>query len=177
MRAPRRPVFLIGLPACGKTTLGRAVAARRPDIAFADLDAEVEKAEGMSVASIFGVRGEEAFRRAESRALRTLCGRGDVLVACGGGTPCHGDNMDAMLAAGTVVLLDASRERLLRRLAEASPGQRPMFADGDAGAVLDALAGRRADSYRRAHATFDSTYLDTEAEVEATAGKFIDRFL
>lgn len=172
-----KPIFLIGLPACGKSTLGRAVAQRCEGVTFVDLDAEVEKAAGMSVAQIFARFGEKAFRDAETRALEALCSQKNIIVACGGGTPCRLHNMDMMLGCGEVVLLEARRVRLLQRLAQAPPGKRPMFAGADAAAVLDELESKRSAHYRRAHRRFESSLLDTESEIEQTARLFISLYL
>ena len=115
------------MPGCGKSTLARALAAAGLcDVA--DLDTAVERRAGMSVARIMATLGEPAFRRMEAEALAEVTeGAGGTLplvVSTGGGVPCHGDNMDRMLAAGTVVWLQSGAERTVQRLAEA-PGPRP----------------------------------------------------
>ncbi|MDE6310307.1 MAG: shikimate kinase [Muribaculaceae bacterium] len=184
----RRPVvFLIGLPACGKTTLGQALArlsTPETPISFTDLDSAVEAGEGISISRIFAEMGEPYFRHAESRVLRLVAetpGRGPLIVACGGGTPCNEENIAYMLERGHVVELQASREATLRRLLEAPPEQRPLVSrvHGDPdllGRELDALAQRRAPWYGRAHSTFDSTRLETPRQVASTCREFIRRF-
>lgn len=170
-----RLIFLIGFPGSGKSTLGRALAARMPGVPFIDLDEATERILGMTAAEAFSALGPDAFRRAESEALRRLCAGATGIVACGGGTPCFGNNMDMMLAAGTVVRLTASRQRLLRRLEEAD-GQRPLLA-GLHGEALEAKVNEmmceREPFYARAHLTFDATYLETEAEVARTCRRFL----
>lgn len=165
--------------AAGKTTLGRAVA-EAAAIPFFDLDAEVERMAGMPVGDIFARLGEQAFRDMEARTLERVaasCGR--VVVACGGGTPCRPASMDLMLRAGTVVWLQADENRVLRRLREA-PGQRPRIdavADSSLAAFVRAEGARRAPFYSRAPHTFDSTRLDTPAEVADTVRLFVQTFL
>lgn len=180
-------MYLIGLPACGKSTLGNALSrlsTPKAPITFTDLDAAIEVGEGMSISRIFDDFGEDHFRRLESRKLRevseTAC-TGLHIIACGGGTPCSEENIAYMLARGHVVELRASREATLRRLLEAPREQRPLVSKvhGNAellGAELDALAARRAPWYGRAHATFDSTLLETPAQVARTCGEFMRRF-
>ena len=90
----------------GKTTLGRAIPQRMRErglapLEFADLDDEVEKAAGMTVAEIFRTCGEEGFRRLESETLKALARRGGMIIACGGGTPCRPENMERMVVEGT----------------------------------------------------------------------------
>ena len=105
-----QPVFLIGFMGAGKTTLGRALSgsnafpgAARLD--YVDLDELIERHEGLSVREIFRTRGEAAFRSLESRMLREAACRNDVIIGCGGGTPCHSGNMEWMNAHGVTVLL------------------------------------------------------------------------
>lgn len=176
------PIFLIGFMASGKTTLGRALAERLPGRPFVDLDAYVEELEGLTVAELFATRGEAGFRAAESRALARVAGAPDAIVACGGGTPCRRENMDLMLASGTVVWLRASEEATMRRLLEAPAGQRPKIEKyrTDPEALLARvreLTEARREHYARAHAEFDSDRLESEAEIEATAALFISRFI
>ena len=195
-------VYLIGLPACGKTTLGQALPRQMAKeglvpARFIDLDEAIENDECASVAEIFAAKGEAYFRRAESAMLRRLTAEADsatapLVIACGGGTPCHADNMermnchdgniDYMLANGLVVELRTDRATTLRRLLEAPPGQRPLVAKAHGrpealDAELDALEEHRSPVYSRAHAVFDSTRLETAHEVEASAAEFIGRFL
>lgn len=173
-----RPIFLIGFMAAGKTTLGRrlAVALGRR---FVDTDAAVEAAAGMTVRQIFDTAGEEVFRRMEREALLRAVVNGAV-VACGGGTPCHADNMDFMLSRGLVVELKASMETTLRRLREA-PGKRPLV-----DVLLDqpdalktkvvAMQVARRPFYSRAHAVFASDLLETAAEIDSSVENFIATF-
>ena len=89
------PIFLVGYMATGKTTLGRALQAAA-GVEFVDLDSVVEQRAGMCVSEIFGRLGEAEFRRLESEALDLMLSRRTgrrLVVACGGGTPCHGNNI------------------------------------------------------------------------------------
>lgn len=87
------PIFIIGMPASGKTTFGRALA-RRLGREFIDLDFCITQRFRASVAEIFARDGEEAFRRREAAMLREVGEMEDVVVACGGGTPCFSSNME-----------------------------------------------------------------------------------
>ncbi|MDE6278183.1 MAG: shikimate kinase [Muribaculaceae bacterium] len=183
MSRQRRIIFLIGLPACGKTTLGNALAASAATdcpITFADLDHEIEAREGISVSQIFNLRGEPYFRALESSTLRLIAdtpGHSPLVIACGGGTPCSEDNIAFMLSRGLVVELRASRQATIRRLLEAPPKQRPLVAKVHGSPDLlareiEALDIRRRPWYARAHASFDSTRLETPGEVADTCARF-----
>ena len=119
-------IYLIGYMASGKTTIGNTLAGLL-HIAFTDLDALIEATEGCSVADIFQQRGEAYFRRAEQAALQQTFKMDDVLVACGGGTPCFENNMAAMNAHGLTVWLNTRLETIYERLLKAR-NQRPLLA-------------------------------------------------
>jgi len=162
----------------GKTTLGRALA-RRLGRVFIDLDDYVADRAGMPVSEIFSRHGEVEFRRLERLSLGELAGRADApVVACGGGTPCYGDNIDRMNALGDTVLLQCARPRLLRRLREGRAA-RPLIADMDDAGLerfADSHERSRRPCYERARHRFDSTYLETEDEIRDTVSRFITQF-
>ena len=114
---PRTPIFLIGYMGTGKSTLGRAVA-RRGDIRFIALDHYIEGRFHRSVSQLFEERGEDGFRKVEQAMLHEVGEFEDVIIACGGGTPCFFDNMDYMNSRGLTVLLEAPLPCLCRRLWE-----------------------------------------------------------
>ena len=106
-----KAIFLIGYMGSGKSTLGKALA-QRCDIRFIDLDDYIEERAGKKIREIFAEDGEAAFRDLERRMLLEVSDMDNVLVACGGGTPCFGDNMELMNSRGITVLLQTSHERL-----------------------------------------------------------------
>ncbi|MCM1033556.1 MAG: shikimate kinase [Odoribacter sp.] len=178
-------LFLIGLPACGKSTLGHAVK-ETEQVTFIDLDNTIEEHERLTIPQIFDTLGEEYFRRCETVILSELCATysshdncNPVIIACGGGTPCNPGAMDLMLASGHVIWLQASRERLLKRL-YSEQLKRPRTAGLSPREIeeyLDATAEIRLDAYKRASSTFDSTFLDTSDEVKSTVSQFITKYL
>jgi shikimate kinase len=119
-----RHVLLIGSMCAGKTTVGRVLAGRmqRP---FVDLDRVIEQRVG-PITPFFQREGEEAFRREESTVLDELLAGVPSVIATGGGTPCMGNNLQRMKAAGTVVWLDVPMEALMPRI-ERAGGDRPLL--------------------------------------------------
>jgi shikimate kinase len=121
-------IFLIGMPAAGKSYLAEEVA-HTYNIGLIDLDVYIEQREQTSVADLFSTRGETGFREAEHEALKEII-QNDAeytVVACGGGTPCHHNNMFMMQQGGVVVYLQAPIELLLARL-QADSKMRPLLA-------------------------------------------------
>lgn len=173
---PGTPLYLIGFMACGKTTLGEALTSRMPGHRFVDLDEAVEAMAHKTIPEIFEHDGEAAFRALESEALRKFSEPG-AIIACGGGTPCQGDNMDFMLTTGTVVWLVADDDVTIRRLRLAR-GQRPLvdklLDDSDAlRQHIAALKAKREPHYSRAHLTFDSNRLEDEEQIADSVEKFM----
>jgi len=99
----------------GKTSLGKKLA-RKLNIAFVDLDAEITKIENRSITEIFREVGEEGFREIEKKILADWLNNDNYLMACGGGTPCYSDNIEQMNAVGTTLYLDLPEAILLNRL-------------------------------------------------------------
>lgn len=172
-----RPVFLVGYMGSGKSTLGRAVS-RIAGIPFIDLDLYIEGRYHRSVRELFAERGEDGFRLIERNMLREVADFEDVIVACGGGTPCFFDNMDYMNSNGTTVFLDTPVQLLFSRLKRGRL-KRPLIAsknDSELLAFIQQALKARLPHYRKARETFSSELLENEIEIELSARRFIKQF-
>jgi shikimate kinase len=130
-------LYLIGMPGAGKTTLGRALATAF-ELPFRDLDEEIVRAEGRSVANIFLTEGEAYFRQREATVLRELVAQHPRLVlATGGGTPCFHDNLRVLLETGLTLYLAVAVPELVQRLQHAAQA-RPLLAQLPDPAALEA---------------------------------------
>ena len=165
--------------ASGNSTLASDLA-RESTLPIVDHDETVEAVAGVSIPEIFRMQGEEVFRSFEASALRRVAEPGAV-IACGGGTPCFGDNLDFMLSAGAVVCLRASVDTIMRRLLEAPQGKRPLidaYRDGT-GALRERIVhmlAAREPYYSRAHADFDANRLDTADQIADSIALFRHQF-
>lgn len=172
-----QPIFLIGYMGSGKSTVGRHVAALT-GMQFIDLDSYIENRYRATVRELFARYGEDGFRTREQAMLHEAGEFEDVIVACGGGTPCFFDNMEWMNAHGTTVLLDVSIDRLHERLLRGRH-KRPLIADKTDEElrefIVEALAARM-PHYTKAALRFKAENLDNEQEKEVTAREFA-RFL
>lgn len=99
----------------GKTTVGK-VLAKDLGLQFYDLDWYVEGRMHKTVPQIFAEKGEEGFRTVERNMLHEVAEFEDVVISCGGGTPCFFDNMDYMNLQGDTVYLQATPEVLYSHL-------------------------------------------------------------
>lgn len=99
-------IILIGMPGCGKTTVGRLVA-EKLGRNFVDIDAEIEQATSMSIPDIFKERGESGFREIESKITANICGRmGGRVIATGGGVVTVPENIPVIRRNSTVFLIE-----------------------------------------------------------------------
>lgn len=118
-------IFLIGYMGAGKTTIGK-VLAREMNLDFYDLDWYIEDRFRKKIPEIFKEKGEDGFREMERNMLREVGEFENVIISCGGGTPCFFDNMEFMNQQGDTVFLNATpivlKEHLLM-----GKSQRPLI--------------------------------------------------
>lgn len=170
-------IFVIGYMACGKTTFGRALA-KALGRDFIDLDFYIEQRFHASIRDIFANRGEDAFRQMEKNMLREVGEIENVVIACGGGTPCFNSNMDYMLAVGRVIFLEASPQRIVQRLI-INRSRRPLLADVPEEELLaqvnDGLSSRE-QYYSRAHIHFNGNQLENRHQIDNTISEFLSQY-
>ena len=94
-------IVLIGMPGCGKSTIGKMLAKRLNRI-FVDADTEIEKYAGMSIPEIFEKFGESGFRKAETEVLYTLGQKSGLVIATGGGCVTKDENYPLLHQNGTI---------------------------------------------------------------------------
>ena len=145
-------IYLLGFMGCGKSSLGRRLA-KKLDFDFFDIDQGIEEKTGMKVADIFSKKGESAFRELEKTVLNETASLKNTVIATGGGTPCHGNNMDFILENGTSVYLRMSPVSLADRL-ENSSKIRPLvqnLSGNDLLAEIEERLTKREEYYLRAN--------------------------
>jgi shikimate kinase len=110
----RGNLFLVGMPGCGKSTLGRLLA-KRLNKAFYDADAELERRLGVSIPLIFELEGEPGFRDREEAVLQDLVAPTNVILSTGGGAILRPANRERLSQGGTVLYLHAPPATLFER--------------------------------------------------------------
>ena len=164
--APLRRSFsgiaLIGLRGAGKSTLGKMLA-ERIGWSFVELNKEIERQNGLSVAEIIALYGQEGFRRMEQAALQQLLARKELMVlATGGGIVSEPVTFDLILNAFYTIWLKAKPEEHMARV-RGQGDLRPMADDRSAMAELRNILVSREPLYARANAVVDTAGLTVEA--------------
>jgi 3-dehydroquinate synthase len=109
-----RHIYLTGLPGAGKSSVGRELATLlgKSGYEFVDLDEEIVKATGKTIADIFALEGEDRFRDIETQQLLLISQRNfqqhPCVIATGGGTPLRAINRSVMRGSGIIVRLDVT---------------------------------------------------------------------
>ncbi len=117
-------ITLIGMPAAGKTTLGKRLA-HKLGYPFLDLDQFIIEREGRSIPEIFAQDGEGYFREKETEMLRTALVPERIVLATGGGVPCFFDNIEFINAHSLSIWIDVPVPVLVERIGRNS--NRPLY--------------------------------------------------
>jgi len=171
--AQRRMAFagiaLIGLRGAGKSTLGKMLA-KKIGWSFVELNKEIEAQNGLSVAEIIALYGQEGFRRMEQAALGQLLARKELMVlATGGGIVSEPLTFDLILSSFYTIWLKAEPEEHMARVRRQGD-LRPMADDRSAMAELRTILRSREPLYARASAVVDTAGLS----VDNAAARLID---
>jgi len=134
-------IILVGFMGCGKSSVGRRLAALAGH-RFLDTDDLVVENEGLSIPEIFSAAGEEGFRLCEEAALADLDGVTGIVLSTGGGIILRETNRERIRRLGIVIWLDADPEILFERATRS--GRRPLLQTADPRArFLGLLESRR----------------------------------
>ena len=162
-----RRIILIGYMGSGKTTVGKALS-KETGMMFYDLDWYIESRMRKSVSQIFAEKGEEGFRKIEYNMLHEVAEFEDVIISCGGGTPCFFDNMDYLNQQGDVVYLKATPEILYKHLLMAKI-ERPLLKGKSSEELIAYITDHlkeRAPFYEKARHILDVNVLDEYDKIQ-----------
>ncbi|MBQ7150024.1 MAG: shikimate kinase [Prevotella sp.] len=165
-------IFIIGYMGAGKTTVGKALA-KELNIEFYDLDWYIEARMRKTVKQIFDEQGEEGFRRIENNMLHEVGEFENVIVSCGGGTPCFFDNMDFMNRQGETVYLKATPEVLYGHL-KMGKTVRPLLLNKTPEEVqvfIKEQLQKREAFYTKAKHTLDVNLMDNYDKIKISVAK------
>lgn len=144
----RPNVILTGFMGTGKTSVGRRLAAFL-SYEFIDTDDRIEIRSGRTVAEIFRLDGEPAFRSLEAAVARELADRQGLVIATGGRLMLDPANAAALSRQGRVFCLTASAQDILDRVSGDRGRHRPLLNAADPLQRIEALLRQRREGYRR----------------------------
>jgi shikimate dehydrogenase len=113
LRSQMENIVLIGMPGCGKTTIGRLLA-KELDRSFVDSDLVLEAAAGLSIPEIFEREGEEGFRIRETQTLKEIGKQSGLVIATGGGCVKREENHAHLKQNGVIIFIERPLSLLAR---------------------------------------------------------------
>ena len=165
-------IVLIGYMGSGKTTVGKALG-KELGLPFYDLDWYIESRMRKKVAEIFAERGEEGFRKIERNMLHEVAEFENVVISCGGGTPCFFDNMDYLNQQAQVVWLRCEPEVLQKHLLMGK-GDRPLLKGKTPDELIEFIRvhlKEREPFYSKARYALDVSLMDNYEKIKITIEK------
>ena len=169
-------IILIGYMGAGKTTIGKALA-RHLGLPFYDLDWYIETRRRKTIPQIFNELGEDGFRKIEYNMLHEVAEFEDVVISCGGGTPCFFDNIDYMNQQAQVVYLKATPQVLYEHLVM-SKHERPLLKGKSSDELIDFITTQlatREPFYSKACYHFDVSVMDNLDKVNTTVIQLLEK--
>ncbi len=156
-------LFLTGYMGSGKSTLGEKLASKL-NYGFIDLDKFIESEYHQTIPQIFATKGESEFRAMEHNSLKKIIEKDNVIIACGGGTPCYYNNMELMNNNGITVYIKMSVDTLISRLLLAKE-KRPLIenkTEPELRAFVSRQLEKREDFYHQAQYTVKGKDLNVD---------------
>lgn len=154
-------IILIGMPGCGKSTVGKLLA-EMSGMLFIDVDIEIEKSAGKVIPKIFAEDGEKQFRRLEAVETSKAGEKNAAVIATGGGVVKLRENYLSLAKNGRIYYIR-------RPISELAVGGRPLSTDAN---VLEAMYAERDPLYRK----FSDCILDEGMSLIATAEYILNDF-
>lgn len=145
MKTAMKNIYLCGFMGCGKSTVGKELAALL-GMDFIDMDTYIENRAGQKIGDIFKLHGEGCFRALEAKAAKELSQQSGFVVATGGGAILSDENVAGFKHSGVIVLIDVPLEIVKKRLA--GDKTRPLLQTPDKETALRSLFDARLPRYR-----------------------------
>lgn len=160
-------IILIGMPGCGKSTIGK-ILAKKLNMKLFDCDRVFEESFEISTYDFFETHGEEAFRNEETKILSSLVKQKGVIISTGGGCVERDENKDILQNGGTVIFINRPVEDIHRNIRTSF---RPLLAKNKD--RLFELYDRRFSKYR----DFCHTEIKNTGTLMSTVRKIIDEVI
>ena len=162
IKAEKENVVLIGMPASGKSTIGK-ILAEKIGCEFVDTDELIVEKMKMPIKDFFDQYGEKKFRQLESEVIRGLVGRGGIVIATGGGAILREENIKALKYNGVLYFIDRPLDKLI------PTASRPLSSDR---ASIEKIYNERYPIYR----SCCDQHINAEMDAMAVADKILENF-
>ena len=153
-------IVLVGMMGAGKTYIGTKLSKLLVHFNYVDIDAEIEKAAGLSIPEIFEKYSEEYFRELEVKTVKKFSSSKNQIISTGGGAFENPKNQYALKENGLVFYLKAASKELFNRIEmENNCGQnqkRPLLDDDFSIKTIQTILKKREKNYKKAHFTIDT---------------------
>lgn len=169
-----KSLVMVGLMGCGKSSVGRRLAARLC-LPFVDADEEIEKAANKSINEIFADHGEDHFRDGERRVIARLLSSGPQVLATGGGAFMSPETRASIRERGISIWLKADLSILMRRVAKRD--SRPLLRTVDPESVMRNLMATRYPVYAEADITVETREVSHDVVVTEIIAALRQRLL
>ena len=154
-------IILVGMPASGKTTIGKLLSEKLLDYTLIDTDSIIEKTQGMTISEIFKKFTEDYFRKLEYETVQMVCtGNNKKIISIGGGAFENPNNRATLLKFGKVFYLKSDLDILYYRISEDKT--RPLLQKENPKQILEKLLLKREENYKKAHYTIDTNNMSKE---------------
>ena len=161
-------VILIGMPASGKSTIGKYLSNFLPDYTLIDTDNLIERTQGLKISEIFKKYSEDYFRKLEYDTIKLVCAGSNKIISIGGGAFENPDNRATLLNFGKVFYLKSSLDVLYCRILDDMT--RPLLQNKNPKDVLEKLLKKREENYLKAHYIIDTDSLNNDEIIQFILG-------
>ena len=163
-------IILIGMPAAGKTTIGKLLSEKLDRYTLMDIDGLIERTEGLKISQIFEKFSEDYFRKLEYDTIKLTCSSGkNKIISVGGGAFENPDSRSTLLRFGKVFYLKSDLDILYYRVSKDST--RPLLNNENPREALEKLLKKREENFLKAHFVIDTSNMSSEEIVEYILGK------
>ena len=161
-------IVLIGMPASGKSTIGKLLAKKLVNYTLIDTDSLIERTQGMKIVEIFERYSEDYFRKLEYDTIKMVCAGNNKILSIGGGAFENPDTRSTLLNFGNVFYLKSDIDVLYYRVSK--DVSRPLLNNENPRLVLENLLKKREENFLKAHHVIDTSLLKEEDIVEEILG-------